>query len=177
MRNRKKRRKHGWGLYQEIGGIDADTKEKCYITTVERHSLFYKGRFFGSTVLLERHSKEHCNCSYCQESLKDTRDIRFLRPQSKSKNAWHRIKYDQKDGWYYYLRWTRPNWDGWMFDIEAERHRRAERKKMLAREKLLISAALGTFDKVAGVCDSVAASAVTDVTDCQPENIQRDYKA
>lgn len=87
--------------------------------------------FFQSWILLEKHSREHCNCSYCQNIAKESRNISLWLPTHKGKTSW-RVIAIKKPKWYYYLRCTLPTW-GALFGFELDKWGTADSKKWRLR--------------------------------------------
>jgi len=92
----------------------------------------YFENIFGASVFLERHSKIHCTCSYCERESKSNRTLRLSLPVCKASNAWRRIIYTGNKDWYYYLRWTLPSFQRWMVKVRGRRNRRKMRKMPLS---------------------------------------------
>ena len=82
-------------------------------------TAIFETMFFGSWIMLEKHSREHCDCSYCKgykgisghiKAVKGFTDkkrrIDFSMPKPKYwRNGWTRLSI-KKGKWNYYLRFT-----------------------------------------------------------------------
>ena len=93
-------------------------------------SIKISENFFGATILLERHSKEHCTCSYCRDEINIGRLFRLSLPECKASNAWRRVIYVGNKKWYYYLRWTLPSLERWITNIKYSIQRRKWKKTL-----------------------------------------------
>lgn len=69
----------------------------------------YETTFMDAWILLERHNRKICTCSYCRKRCLESSKIKLWLPECKARNSW-RVLCWNRNGYYYYLRSTLPTW-------------------------------------------------------------------
>ena len=97
---------------------------------IVQQSIFfskYLSGVFGATILLEKHTREHCNSFCCSQK---NRTLKLFLPECKASNAWRWLVYYGRGKYNYCLSWTLPSFKRWMVRVRYRMNRMRSRPRV-----------------------------------------------